>query len=216
MDLHEISVSLQSGRIKETLNLIARAVKENHNVGSILKEGLADGMAAVEQKLKDKEIYLPDMLVTATVMNKGIEILRPALESIENPVLGTAITGTLKGDIQNINKNLIAALMRSEGLKVIDLGVNVSNELFIDTAEKEKARVIVCSAYLTVHLPQMKALAQAAASMKARENIKLLFTGLPVTEQFCRSIGADIYAPDVVSAAETAAAYCKRLKKDPL
>jgi methanogenic corrinoid protein MtbC1 len=213
MDLHEISVNLQNGKIKETLNLITQAMKENHNVGSILKEGLADGMAVVEQKLKDKEIYLPDMLVTATVMNKGIEILKPVLESIENPILGIAITGTLKGDVQNINKNLIAALMRSEGLKVIDLGISVPTELFIDTAEKENARVIVCSTYLTIHLPQMKALAQAAASMKARENTKLLFTGLPVTEQFCHSIGADMYAPDVVSAAEMAAAYCKGLKK---
>jgi methanogenic corrinoid protein MtbC1 len=211
MDLHEISLSLQKGKARETEELIEKAIREKHSIESILREGFVDAMMKTEQKFMMKEIFVSDVLPAARAMDRGIEIITPYLDGGDTSAWGPVITGTLIGDTLYIRKNLISILMQGMGLKVIDLGISVSSELFIDAVERENARMIVCSTCLTVHLPQMKALVLAAASANLRDKVKILFSGTPVTEQFCRSIGADMYAPDVVSAAELAAAYCKGL-----
>jgi methanogenic corrinoid protein MtbC1 len=209
MILNEISHSLQSGKAKETSDLIAKAIEENYSVESILKQGLIPGMTAVKTRLKKNEIFIPDLLIAARAMNRGIETLRPTLASSITEPAGTAIIGTVKGDIHDIEKNIMSIMMEGKGLRVIDLGAGVSAQRFIETAILEKAQIIACSAMLPTTMGQLKSIVQAAAAAGIRDQIKIIITGAPVTEKFCHIIGADMYAPDSVIAAEMAAAQVK-------
>jgi methanogenic corrinoid protein MtbC1 len=209
MNLNDISHSLQSGKAKETSDLIARAIKENYSVESILKQGLIPGMAAVKNRLRKNEIFVPDLLVAARAMNMGIKTLRPTLASSIGEPTGTAVIGTVRGDTHDIEKNLMSIMMEGKGLKVIDLGTGVSAERFIEAAVTGKAQIIACSAMLPTTMGQLKSIVQAAASAGIRDQVKIIITGAPVTEKYCHIIGADMYAPDAVSAAEMASAHLR-------
>ncbi|MDR2110956.1 MAG: B12-binding domain-containing protein [Spirochaetaceae bacterium] len=210
MNLKDISYSLQSGKAKETSVLITQAIKEHYSVESILKQGLIDGMTAVEERFKKNEIFAPEVLVAARAMNIGIKTLRPCLAASGEKPKGTVVVGTVKGDMRDTEKNLMSIMMEGIGLRVVDLGVSVSHERFIEAAERERARIIACLAQRTTTMYQMKILVQALAGTGNRNRLKILITGGPVTENFCQAIGADLYAHDVVSAAETALAYCEK------
>jgi methanogenic corrinoid protein MtbC1 len=202
VNLQEISINLQSGKTREMSDLINRAIKENYSIDSILHQGLIPGITAIEERFRKNEIFIPELLIAARAMNMGIKMLRP----VTNVPAGTVVIGTVKGDTRDMEKNLIAALMEGMGLRVIDLGAGISPEKFIDAARGEKARVVICTAAYTSSMFQMKLLVQALAADEIRNRIKVMVTGAPVTEKYCRIIGADLYAPNVVSAAELAAA----------
>jgi methanogenic corrinoid protein MtbC1 len=206
VDLQEISMSLQSGKAREMSDLINRAIEENYSTDSILRQGLIPGIAAIEERFRKNEIFIPELLIAARAMNMGIKMLRP----VTNVPVGTVVIGTVKGDMRDMEKNFIAALMEGMGLRVIDLGAGISPEKFIDAARGEKARVVICTAAYTSSMFQMKLLVQALAADEIRNRIKVMVTGAPVTEKYCRIIGADLYAPDVVSAAELAAAQYQK------
>jgi methanogenic corrinoid protein MtbC1 len=207
VDLSDIAETIQEGKAKETSDLIAQAIGENHDIDRIVKEGLVAGMIEVDRRFRKNEISVPDLLVAERAMNMGIQIIKDCLSGRETAPKGTVIIGTLEGDILEREKNLTSIMMQGLGLKVIDMGVSVSTGQLISAAIEEKAQIIACSTALTSYLPQMKSLVQAAASAQIRNTVKILISGGPVTVQFCRCIGADMYAPDVVSAAEMAAAY---------
>jgi methanogenic corrinoid protein MtbC1 len=208
VNLSDISQSLQSGKAGETTNLIARAIEERYSVESILKQGLIPGMSAVTARYKRKEISLPELLLAKRALNMGIRVLRPAIaSSAENP-RGVVIIGTVKGDIQDIEKNLMAVAMEGIGLRVIDLGTGVSPERFVEAAIAEKARIILCTANLPAIMGQLKLVVHAAVSSGVRTRIKIIVSGAPVTEKYCRAIGADLYAKDTVAAAELADSIC--------
>jgi methanogenic corrinoid protein MtbC1 len=213
VNLKDISSSLQSGKGKETADLIIRAFEENYSVESIVKQGLIPGMTEMKSKLTKQEILVPELVVAARAMNIGIKTLRPLIASTSAAPKGTVTIGTVKGDMYDIDKNLIAVTMEGIGLRVIDMGIGVSPERFIETVAKEKARVIVCCANLTTTMPQLKSVVQALAFAGIRNKIKLLVTGAPVTEKYCQVIGADLYAPDTISAAEMAAAALAELSE---
>ncbi|MDR2101059.1 MAG: B12-binding domain-containing protein [Treponema sp.] len=210
VDLNEISYSLQSGKARETSELISQAIRENHSVENILKQGLLAGMSAVERRFRKNEIFIPDVLVAARAMNMGIQVLKPSLMVADAESKGTVVIGTVSGDMQEIEKNLIAIMMLGMGLKVIDLGGGVSQERFIETAKKEKAQIITCVASRTSTMPHMKALVQALNASGLHREIKIMIYGGPVTDRYGQSIGADFYAPDAEQAAEIAMAYCKK------
>jgi methanogenic corrinoid protein MtbC1 len=207
VDLNDIAEHIQEGKAKEASTLIAQAINENHEIDSILKEGLIAGMTSVDRRFRKNEISIPELLVAERAMNMGIQIVKAYLNNKESSPKGTVIIGTLEGDILEREKNLTSIMMQGLGLKVIDLGVSVSTGQMINAAIEEDAHIIACSAALTTYLPQMKSLVQAATLAQIRDTVKILISGGPVTVQFCRCIGADMYAPDVVSAAEMAAAY---------
>jgi methanogenic corrinoid protein MtbC1 len=207
MILNDISHSLQSGKAKETSALITKAIKENYSIESILKQGLVPGMAAVRRRLKKNEIFIPDLLVAARAMNIGIKTLRPTLASSITASKGTVIVGTVRGDIRDIEKNLTVIMLEGIGFRVIDLGVGISAERFIETAITEKAQFIVCSATLPTTISQLKSVVQAAAAAGIRDQVKIIVTGAAVTEKYCQIIGADLYAPDSVGVTEVAAAH---------
>ncbi|MDR2485292.1 MAG: cobalamin-dependent protein [Treponema sp.] len=215
LELHEIARSLQSGKAQETVDLITQALAENYAIEDILKQGLIAGMAAVERRYRKNEIFIPEVLITVRALNMGIRLLKPFLDACETPQKGTVVIGTVKGDIQEIEKNLIAVMMRGMGLRVIDLGAAVTSERFIEAAERENARIIACTAALTTTMPHMKTLVQAVIAAKLRDQVKIMISGAPVTERYCEAIGADIYAPDAISAAEMAEAYCSSAESRP-
>ncbi|MDR2797378.1 MAG: cobalamin-dependent protein [Treponema sp.] len=208
VDLHKIALSIQAGKAKETSELITQAVNENYPFEDILKHGLIAGMETVEQRFRRQEICIPEVLVVERALNIGIKTLTPYLHASETAGKGTVVIGTVKGDIQDTEKNLISVMMRGLGLRVIDLGAAVTSERFIQAAEHEKAQIIACTAARTTTMHQMKTLVQAVNTAGIRNHVKIMVSGDPVTERYCEVIGADLYAPDVVSAAEIAEAHC--------
>jgi len=209
-DIKEISYSIQSGDTRQAIDLVNQAIMDKCQPLSILREGLVAGMMETEKRFLKNEILDSEVLIAEQTMNAGLDILRPVLEAAREPPLGTVIIGTPEGDIRETEKNIISIMMQNIGLKVKDLGVNVSNIRFIEAALEEKAHIIVCTTSLTTFLSRMKSLVQAADQANIRPKTKLLLTGRPVTEWFCKSIDADLYAPDPVQTAEVAVEYCRK------
>jgi methanogenic corrinoid protein MtbC1 len=210
VNLSDISQSLQSGKAGETSDLIARAIAEHYSVESILKQGLIPGMYAVTDRYKRKEIFQPELLIAKRAMNMGIRTLRQASALPAGKPKGTVVIGAVKGDSRDIEKNLMAVTMEGLGLRVIDLGTGVSPERFVEAAIAEKARVILCTANLPAAMGQLKLVVHAAVSSGLRNRVTIMISGAPVTEKYCRAIGADFYAKDTVTAAEMAGAICEK------
>jgi methanogenic corrinoid protein MtbC1 len=209
VNLDEISYSLQSGKAKAASDLINQAIRENYSIENILKQGLVAGMSVVKSRFIKNEIFIPDVLVATRAMNMGIKALKPSLTVSDAESKGTVVIGTVRGDMQEIDKNLIAIMMMGMGLKVIDLGRGVTQEQFIEAAKEEKARLITCVSSLTTTMPHLKTLVQAVKAAGIHDMVKVMVYGGPVTDQYSHIIGADFYAPDTEKAAEIAAAYCK-------
>ena len=141
-------------------------------------------------------------------MNRGITVLRPLLVAAGVEEKGTVILGTVKGDLHDIGKNLVRMMMEGKGLKVIDLGVDVSAEAFIEAARENNATIIACSALLTTTMGEMKTVVEAVKASDLNGKVKIMIGGAPVTEAFAESIGADCYTPDATAAAAAALAFC--------
>ena len=208
--LKNIFDSVQEGNTRQTESFVISALKENYQPVDILNEGLVASMLELEKKFHKNETLDSEIMIAEWAMNAGLQILMPILKKGQISFTGTVITGTLEGDIREIEKDIFSYLMQSKGLKVIDLGTSVSNIRFIETAIEERAEIIACNTALTVFMPQMKQLVQAASQADIRGKTKILFSGGPVTEWFCKSIEADMYAPDLIQAAEIAAEYCSK------
>ena len=210
-DFQAISISVQEGNTIQTEHLVTQALKKNYPPADILREGIVTGMMETEKRFNKHEILDSEVIIAERAMKAGLQILMPALQEGQNSFLGTVITGTLEGDIRETERDIISCLMRSLGLKVVNLGTSVSNVRFVEAAIEEKAQIIACTTALTIFLPQMKSLVQAAGQANIRGKTRILLSGGPVTEWFCKSIEADLYAPDPVQVAEIAARYCKKL-----
>jgi len=208
----DISISIQEGNTRQTEALVTQALKENCPPEHILRKGLIVGMTEMEKRFRRNEILDSELVLAERATKAGLQILLPVFINRQSSFLGTVITGTLEGDIRESEKDIISCLMQSMGLMVIDLGISVSSVRFIEAAMEEKARIIACTTALTIFLPQMKSLVQAANQADIRGKTKILLSGAPVTEWFCKSIEADMYAPDPIRAAEIAAEYCRKIK----
>jgi methanogenic corrinoid protein MtbC1 len=213
INLSDISQSLQAGRAGETADLVAKALEENYTVETILRQALIPGIRAVANRYRRREIFQPEMLVAERAMNWGIEILRSALAGKAEKPRGSVVIGLMKGDIRDFEKNLTAIALESKSLRVIDLGTGVEPERFIEAAIAEKAQLILCAANLPSVLGQLKLVVHAAASAGIRGMVSIIVTGAPVTEKYCRAIGADYYARDAIEAAEIAESHFSQEKK---
>ena len=208
MDLQEISTQLQRGKAKAVKTLVQQAIDEGVPAQQILEEGLLDGMNVIGVKFKNNEVYVPEVLVAARAMNQGAALLKPLLVEEGVKASGKVCIGTVKGDLHDIGKNLVKMMMEGKGLEVIDLGVDVAPETFVQTAIEQDCRVICCSALLTTTMGVMTDVVKAAEDAGIRDKVKIMIGGAPVTEAFCQQIGADAYTPDATSAAEKAVEYC--------
>lgn len=206
--LKEISDNLQIGKAKLVKELVQQAIAEGNSAEAILNDGLLHGMGIIGGKFKRDEVYVPDVLIAARAMNAGTEILKPLLASSGVKSAGKVVLGTVEGDLHDIGKNLVRMMMEGKGLEVIDIGVDVPAERFIEVAIKENAQIIACSALLTTTMGKIETVIKAAVNAGIRDKVTIMIGGAPVTQSFCEKIAADIYTSDAASAAEAAAKAC--------
>ncbi len=207
--LSEIAENLQKGKAKIVKEMVQAAIEEGASPADILNEGLLSGMNVVGEKFKNNEIYVPEVLVAARAMNMGTQVLKPYLLASGVTATGKVCIGTVQGDLHDIGKNLVKMMLEGKGLEVVDLGVDVPAEKFVETAIAENCQIICCSALLTTTMSVMKDVVKAAEAAGVRDQIKIMVGGAPVNEEYCREIGADCYTPDAASAANAAAEFCK-------
>ena len=203
--LSEMSDALQKGRAKLVKELVNKAIEEGYSAKEILENGLLPGMNVVGAKFKNNEVFVPEVLVAARARNAGTELLKPLMNAAGMEPIGKACLGTVKGDLHDIGKNLVRMMLEGKGIEVIDLGVDVAPETFVQTAKEQGCQIIACSALLTTTMPVMADVVKAAKEAGIRSQVKIMIGGAPTTEQFCQNIGADAYTPDAASAAEKAA-----------
>ena len=206
--LEDVSLALQAGRAPKVKELVQQAVDEGIPAKDVLEQGLLSGMSVVGEKFKNNEVFVPEVLIAARAMNAGVAILKPYLTKAGVEAKGTAVIGTVKGDLHDIGKNLVKMMLEGRGLNVIDLGVDVEPERFVQAAIDNEADIICCSALLTTTMGEMKHVVEAAAAKGIRDKVKIMIGGAPVTQSFCDSIGADCYTADAASAADEALKFC--------
>ena len=201
--LVEIGEALEKGKRKLVVEYVQKALDEGIAPQTILTEGLLPGMDRVGVKFRDNEIFVPEVLVAARAMNAGSELLKPLLAEAGAVSLGTAVIGTVHGDLHDIGKNLVKMMIEGKGITVVDLGVDVTPEAFVTAAKENSAGIICCSALLTTTMPVMGEVVKAVK--EAGLSAKVMVGGAPITQEFADSIGADAYTADAASAAMKAA-----------
>lgn len=205
--LQDLATAVEKGKAKLVPGLVQEALDEGNDPLVVLNAGMIDAMAVVGEKFKNNEIFVPEMLVAARAMKKGVEVLKPYLSAAGGATIGKMIMGTVYGDLHDIGKNLVIMMIESAGFEVVDLGVDVPVAKFVDAAESDPSVTLVgVSALLTTTMPAMKETVEALNASPARSRFKIMVGGAPITQEFADSIGADIYTTDAASAAQAAKA----------
>ncbi|MBE7035399.1 MAG: cobalamin-binding protein [Ruminococcaceae bacterium] len=202
--LTEISELLQKGKAKDVKALVQQALDEGIPAQDILEQGLLAGMSVIGKKFKNNEIYVPEVLVAARAMKMGSQVLAPMIAEAGVEPLGCVIIGTVQGDLHDIGKNLVKMMFEGKGFSVVDLGVDVAPETFVEAAIEHDAQIICLSALLTTTMGVMGDVVKAVEAAGLRDKVKIMIGGAPVTEAFCAQIGADKYTVDAASAADAA------------
>jgi 5-methyltetrahydrofolate--homocysteine methyltransferase len=203
-ELQEIAEKIIAGKADEVRGLVKEALDEGQDVSKILNEGLVAGMSVVGAKFKKNEFYVPEVLIAARAMKAGMELLNPILLEKNIKGVGTMVLGTVRGDLHDIGKNLVGMMLEGAGFEVIDLGVDVPSEKFIQAAKENNANLVGLSALLTTTMLAMKDVTQAVEKAGLKGKVKVMIGGAPITQDYADEIGADGYAPDAASAADTA------------
>jgi len=202
VDLREISSALIMGDRKKVKELIELALNEGISPEIILNEALIAGMNVVGEKFKNNEFYVPEVLVAARAMKTGMEILKPFLSKSSGVMRGRIVIGTVKGDLHDIGKNLVAMMLEGAGYEVIDLGIDVEPEKFLSAINTYNPNILGMSALLTTTMPYMRTTIEVLEKAKVRDKVKIIVGGAPVTEDFAKEIGADGYADDAASSVD--------------
>ncbi len=184
------------------------ALAEGIPAETILKEGLINAMGEVGRLFEANEYFVPEMLVAARAMQQGLGIIKPQLVEGGSTPMGKVIIGTVKGDLHDIGKNLVAMMLEGSGFEVIDMGTDVSPDKFVKGVIEHKPNVIGMSALLTTTMPSMSTTIQALQEAGVREHVKVMIGGAPVTDEYAKRIGADGYSPDASSAVRLAKSLC--------
>ncbi|HPT62674.1 MAG TPA: corrinoid protein [Candidatus Atribacteria bacterium] len=202
--LDQIAKELFAGNAKAVAELTQKALSDGFSPQEILNEGMIKGMNEVGVKFKANEIYVPEVLIAARAMKAGMEILKPKLAETGVEPVGKMIIGTVKGDLHDIGKNLVAMMMEGAGFEVIDLGIDVPAEKFIQAIEEYQPQLVGMSALLTTTMIQIRENIKAFQEASIRDQVKVMIGGAPVTQKFADEVGADGYAPDAASAVDKA------------
>lgn len=200
----DISAFLQKGNAKEVKELVERALDQGVPAKTILEEGLLAGMSIIGEKFKKNEVFVPEVLIAARAMNAGTALLKPHLASDGVAARGKVVIGTVKGDLHDIGKNLVRMMMEGKGLEVIDLGVDVPADRFVEAVREHRPEILALSSLLTTTMGEMKHVIDAVTNAGFRDGVKIMIGGAPITESFRATVGADAYTPDAASASEKA------------
>ncbi|MGI6108588.1 MAG: corrinoid protein [Eubacteriaceae bacterium] len=205
--IQEVFDLVEKGRAKKIGDAVKAAVDAGVDPSAILNEGMIAAMDSVGQKFSAGEVFVPEMLVAARAMKKGVDTLKPYLAEGEAGANGKVIIGTVQGDLHDIGKNLVSMMLESAGFEVIDLGVDVDKNTFVSTLQDNPdTRIVCCSALLTTTMPSLKDTVDVLNQQPNRGSFKIMVGGAPITEDFAKEIGADYYSPDAAGAAQTAKA----------
>jgi len=204
VDLQALADNIIKGKKNPAVELTQQAIAEGIAPQTIVNDGLIAGMAVVGEKFKKNEFYVPEVLIAARAMKECMALLKPLMADAGVKPVGTVVIGTVKGDLHDIGKNLVAMMLQGNGFEVVDMGVDVAPEKFIDAIKESKAEVIALSALLTTTMPGMKQVIDALEAAGIRSGVKVMIGGAPVTQKFSDEIGADGYAPDAASAVDLA------------
>ena len=201
-DLKALADAVIKGDQKKAVQITKAALEEGAAPKSVLDKGLIAGMDVVGARFKKNEIYIPEVLIAARAMKMAMEILEPELVKAGVEPVGRLLIGTVQGDLHDIGKNLVAMMLKGAGFEVIDLGVDVGPEKFIEQVKTSKAQLIGMSALLTTTMPGMERTIKALKQAGVR--VKVMIGGAPVTQDYANKIGADGFAPDAASAVDMA------------
>ena len=206
----QISEMLQKGKARDVKALVQQAIDAGMPAQEILEKGLMHGMNIIGEKFTKNEVFVPEVLVAARAMNMGSALLKPLLAAEGVKASGRVCIGTVQGDLHDIGKNLVKLMLEAKGLEVIDLGNDVSPETFAQTAKEQNCQIICCSALLTTTMGVMADVVKAAENTGIRGQVKIMIGGAPVSAEFCKNIGADVYTPDAATAADVAVKLCQQ------
>jgi corrinoid protein of di/trimethylamine methyltransferase len=200
--IQEIATAIESGKVKLIEGLVQEALDAGEDPSAILNEGMIGAMGNVGAKFQANEIFVPEMLVAAKTMKKGVEVLKPRLASGSVGARGKYIIGTVQGDLHDIGKNLVALMIESAGFEVIDLGVDVPPEKFVEAIKANPdCKLVGASALLTTTMDSMKNTVKAIIDAGCKSQVKIMVGGAPITQAFADEVGADAYTPDAGAAA---------------
>jgi 5-methyltetrahydrofolate--homocysteine methyltransferase len=200
--LGRIAAALREGDDQQVGRLAAEALAAGVPAGEVLQQGLVAGMNVVGEQFRQREIFLPDVLLSARAMYAGLDVLKPHLASEGIASRGKVVIGTVKGDLHDIGKNLVGIMLKGAGFEVIDLGHDVAPEAFVDAAVREGAPLIGMSALLTTTMTRMKDVVALLRERGLAGKVRTIVGGAPVSAEFAREIGADDYACDAATAVD--------------
>ncbi|HIC94650.1 MAG TPA: cobalamin-binding protein [Anaerolineae bacterium] len=202
--LQEIASNLYKGEEEAVAKLVQEALDQGLSPEEILADGLIAGMDKVGRDFKAGDLFVPEVLIAARAMHAGMDVLKPLLTDAKSHSVGKMVIGTVKGDLHDIGKNLVAMMMEGAGFEVVDLGIDVPPERFVEAVEEEKPDLVGMSALLTTTMPMMRTTLEALEEAGLRGRVKVMVGGAPVTQAWAEEIGADGYAPDAASAVDKA------------
>ena len=202
--IDEIAQAVEAGKAKIVPGLVEEALAEGCDPMEILNKGMIDAMGVVGEKFKNNEIFVPEMLVAARAMKKGVDVVKPHLGAGNSATIGKMVMGTVAGDLHDIGKNLVIMMIESAGFEVVDLGVDVPIEKFLEAAADPDVNIVGCSALLTTTMPSLRDTVAALNKAPNRSQFKIMVGGAPITQEFADEIGADCYTDDAAAAAEAA------------
>jgi len=204
VNLKKIAESLIQGNVSQIRKLIQEAIDDGQDTGMILQEGLIAGMNVIGDRFKMNEIYIPEVLIAARAMKEGMVLLRPLIAREEIKNAGAIVLGTVKGDLHDIGKNLVGMMLEGAGFDVIDLGIDVDPEKFMEATKENNASIIGLSCLLTTTMAAMEDVIFSINNSQLNAKVKIMIGGAPITQKYADEIGADGYAPDAARAVDLA------------
>lgn len=201
-EYHEISEALIAGDIENVKALTRKALDAGRFPGEILEKGLLAGMDVVGQRFKVGDMFIPEVLKCAKCMHGAMDLLRPLLSQSDQDGAGKIVIGTVQGDVHDIGKNLVCMMLEGSGFKVVDLGIDVKPEAFVEAVKQHQPNIVGMSALLTTTMPKMAETIKAIEEAGLRSQVKIMAGGAPVTQKFADDIGADSYGPNAAVVVE--------------
>lgn len=208
--LEMIKQNILDGDEEAIRKSVLKAIEENVDISDILNKGLIDTMALVGELWKQDEIFTPEVLVSASTMKIGVDILKPILEEKGVKPIGKIVLGTVKHDIHDIGKNLVGMMFTGAGFEVIDIGIDVSEAKFVEAVKKYEPNILALSALLTTTIGELEIVINSLKKANIRDKVKVMIGGAPVTQELADKIGADGFAEDAATAAQKAREILKQ------
>ena len=202
--IQEIYDGIIDGQAPLVTQKVQQALDSDVDPAAILNQGMIAAMAEVGKRFEEGEYFVPEMLIAARAMQAGLALLKPRLQQTDLRSSGKVVIGTVKGDLHDIGKNLVAMMLEGAGFEIVDLGTDVSPDKFVTAAREHQADLVAMSALLTTTMPNMKVTIDALQTAGLRQQVKVIIGGAPITESFARQVGADGYAPDASRAVAVA------------